>query len=199
MGRAEVKGVAVGDDSVAQTVLKLQSGQGGTVVSTALNMTNGQGIPSAWCYLFREDGTLYEHGQTRSETGVMIIPNVPAGRYRAQVSALGFSVSAQSIFVAAGQTIQLEDVLYQAGALRWALKYGDGNPAVGIRCTLVPVDSASIEEPREGVTNQDGVFISRGLYPGDYTATALPKGRDPVAVNIRIFPSNASDAVTQIP
>ena len=49
----------------------------------------------------------------------------------------------------------------------------------GINCKLTPNDPTSIETVREGKTDRNGLWIVRGLFPGQYTATAtLPDGRE---------------------
>ena len=193
--RGDKTGIAVSNDQNAQATLALSAGQGGTLISSALNMVNGKPVPTAWCYLFKEDGTMFDHSKQRDEMGIVMIEGIPAGTYRVQVSALGFSVSVETVTIQAGQTSRIDDVLYPSGALRWALKTGSGAPVVGASCTLSPSDASSIEEPRQGSSNTDGVFVVRGLMPGPYVATARYNGKT-ISKPVMIYAANATDEVS---
>jgi len=159
-------------------ILKIGEKEGGTLVSVALNYTNGQPVPEAWCYLSTPQGTRFEHGRKRGTDGVMRISNIPAGAYSVQVSSFGFSVHERMVEIKAGETVEIEDVMYEAGALRWTVVDSKGTPQPDISCIIEPVDKNSIEKVREGRTDSNGLWIQRGLYPGEYKATsALPDGR----------------------
>jgi protocatechuate 3,4-dioxygenase beta subunit len=178
--------------------------EGGTVSSLALNMADGKPVPTAWLHLFRTDGTMVEHRGQRRMDGILLAENIPPGRYRAQTSALGFSVDEQTVEVKPGETARVESVLYPAGALRWALKDSRGGIVVGAQCKLEPVDTSSIEETRTGQSNAEGVFVVRGLYPGVYQATvnappSQPGGPDRTATaTIRIHAANVTDSISTI-
>lgn len=199
-GQVLKDGVPVAEELPNVVAVQLEnSTDGGSLVSVALNMGTGLPIPQAWCYVFRPDGTVYEHGAQRDERGVLTIENMPAGKYLTQVSAYGFSVGEQAVEVKAGGAAQIEDVLYPAGSFRWALKDAVGNPAVGIPCRLAPADPGSVEKVREGASDASGMFIARGMMPGAYIATAIRPGKPPVSVTVKIYASNATDEVTQLP
>src|SRR5690606_12042023 len=101
----------------------------------------------------------------------------------------------KTIEIRSGEAQSIDDVLYPAGALRWALRTASGAPAVGVRCTLKPSDPDSIESERSGVTNAEGVFVARGLMQGAYVAEANgPAGSARALINI--YSGNASDEVT---
>jgi hypothetical protein len=181
----------------APVVLRLVPPDGGTLVSVALNMTNSLPVKEAWCYLFSPTG-VFEHGRTRDDTGRMTIPDIPPGNYRVQVSALGMSVAEHNVEIRRGETVRYEDVLYESGALRWAFKDSAGTPVANVRCQLVPADPSSIEKPREGVSGPDGMWIVRGLSPGNYSGSATaPSGR---AINesITIFARTPVDRATLV-
>ena len=153
--------------------LKLEQGNAGSVVSTALNYTSGAPIPEAWCYLTSVDtGGRYDHSAKRGPDGVMTIPDIPVGRYRVEVGSWGFSTGNHDIEVKAGETVRLDDVLYDAGAVRLTVTGAGGAPVVGAQCTITPDDPASIEKPQSGTTDSTGLWVARGLFPGSYTATA---------------------------
>ena len=173
LGVALVENVIVpANGDSAPVILKIGEKEGGTLVSVALNLTNGQPVPEAWCYLSTPQGTRFEHGQKRGTDGVMRIPNIPAGSYLVQVSSFGFSVHERTVEIKAGETIEIEDVMYEAGALRWTVVDSKGMPLADASCILEPVDKNSIEKVREGKTDKNGLWIQRGLYPGEYKVTS---------------------------
>ncbi len=187
VGSAIAEGVNLPADADSPAVrLRLSSEDTGTVVSIALNYTNSQPVPEAWCYLFTASGR-FDHGQTRDAQGSMTIPDVPVGKYRVQVSSWGFSESVKEIEVRKGETTRLEDVLYEAGALRLNLVDANGVALPGVACTLTPDDPDSIEKPRSGSTDQSGLWIARGLFPGSYTATANAPGKKPATTKANII------------
>lgn len=167
--------VTVPNEGDSEPVVLVMGAGGGTIVSTALSMTNGAPIKEAWLILSNEAGR-YDHGQTRGDDGVLKIENVPPGTYHVQVSSFGFQVSERTIEVKEGEETRIDDVLYEAGALRWGLQSKSGQELKNVPCRLVPDDPNSIEQVREGVST-DGMWVVRGLYPGSYTATATtPEG-----------------------
>jgi protocatechuate 3,4-dioxygenase beta subunit len=158
--------------------LRLDSGKGGTLVSVAMNLTNGQPVPEAWCYLTTAEGLRIDHGRKRSEDGVITITNIPVGTYMVQVSSWGFSSHEHIVEIKDGETVNLEDVMYEAGDLHWTVLDSDGNPVSGALCRVEPLDVNSLEKPREGRTDVQGLWIQRGLYPGGYRViTRLEDGR----------------------
>ncbi|PKO16232.1 hypothetical protein CVU37_11455 [candidate division BRC1 bacterium HGW-BRC1-1] len=152
--------------------LKLEKGNAGTVVSSALNYTSGAPIPEAWCYLTSvETGGRYDHSGKRGPDGLMTIPDIPIGRYRVEVGSWGFSMGYHDIEVKAGETVRLDDVLYDAGALRLTVTGAGGAPIPGAPCSIAPDDPQSIEKPQSGKADPNGLWVARGLFPGNYTAT----------------------------
>ena len=103
-----------------------------------------------------------------------------------EVSSWGFSINRHDITIEKGKTTVLDDVLYDAGALVWTIKSKDGGGMDKVPCKLTPSDPASIEKERTGVTNSAGTWTSRGLYPGTYTGTASPPGKNPVVIQVTI-------------
>jgi hypothetical protein len=181
----------------ARVTLKLAAEQTGTVVSVALNYSNSQPVPEAWCYLNAPTGR-FEHGQQRDAQGVVTIQSVPVGSYRVEVSSWGFSEGVHEIEVKAGETVRLEDVLYEAGALRWNLTDLDGVAVPGVDCQLVPDDPNSIEKPRSGKADQGGLWIARGLFPGSYTATANAPGKKTTTAKVSIIAHQPASVVTKM-
>jgi protocatechuate 3,4-dioxygenase beta subunit len=179
MGLVLVENVLVPENAdSAPVLLRLDAGKGGTLVSVALNLTNGQPVPEAWCYLTTSEGVRFDHGKTRGQDGVVTIPNIPAGTYQVQVSSFGFSVHEHVVEIKDGETANLEDVMYEAGALRWTILDVDGNPVPDALCRIEPLEANSIEKPREGRTDVQGLWIQRGLYPGGYRmSVSLADGR----------------------
>jgi 5-hydroxyisourate hydrolase-like protein (transthyretin family) len=197
--RADAEGVNIPADGEGRVTLTLTPGAGGTLVSTAINYESGKPVPTAWCYLFRKDGSLFEHSAQRDELGVMTIPGIEPGDYTMEVSAFGYSISRKPVTIESGQTRSETDVLYPSGALRWALKFSDGSPAAGVPCRLMPSDATSVEQPREGKSNSDGVYSERGLLPGTYTAIANAPGKAELRQQVQIYAANATDAIGAIP
>jgi hypothetical protein len=181
----------------ARVTLKLSAEQTGIVVSVALNYTNGQPVPEAWCYLNAPTGR-FEHGQPRDSQGVVTIQGVPVGLYRMEVSSWGFSEGVHEIEVKSGETVRIEDVLYEAGALRWNLTDPNGVAVAGADCQLVPDDPNSIEKPRSGKTDQGGLWIARGLFPGSYTATANAPGRKTTTARVTVIAHQPVSVITKM-
>jgi len=101
----------------------------------------------------------------------MTIPDIPIGRYRVEVGSWGFSMGYHDIEVKAGETVRLDDVLYDAGALRLTVTGAGGAPIPGAPCSIAPDDPQSIEKPQSGKADPNGLWVARGLFPGNYTAT----------------------------
>jgi len=179
MGLALVENVVVPENADSSPVLfKIDAGKGGTLVSVALNLGNGQPVPEAWCYLTTAEGARFDHGRQRGQDGVITIPNIPAGTYKVQVSSWGFSVHEHNVEIKDGVTVNLEDVMYEAGDLRWTVLDAEGQPVSNAPCRIEPLDANSIEKSREGRTDVQGLWIQRGLYPGGYRVTTrLSDGR----------------------
>ena len=111
------------------------------------------------------------HEAVRNEQGVQEISGIPAGEYEVEVSAYGYSVGTHKVNLRPGNIASIEDVLYEAGAVRWQVNLANGSIASGTRCDPVPDDPTSIEQPREGLTDSSGAWIVRGVQPGDYALT----------------------------
>jgi len=166
------------NDDSAPVLLRLEKGKGGTLVSVALNVKDAKPVPGAWCYLTTAQGVRIDHGKQRGEDGVITIPNIPSGSYLVQVSSYGFSVHEHMVEIKDGETVELEDVMYEAGVLQWTVLDAEGNPVANAPCRIEPTDAGSIEKPREGRTDAQGLWIQRGLYPGAYRVTTqLEDGR----------------------
>lgn len=185
MGSSRIVDVQVPDlgDS-GEVVLRLDAGTG-ILVSTALNVETGEPVRDAWCILTGDKGR-FSHRSGRGNDGVMTIRDIPPGTYHVQVSALGHTVSEQTVEVASGATVEITDVIMPAGALRWTVVDENGAGVGGIRCRLTPDDPQSIEAPREGVTDASGLWLARGLLPGSYTVTVFREEGAPVSVPVQI-------------
>jgi len=159
-------------------LLRMKQEETGTVESVALDYASRKGVPTAWCRLTRIDpsgasaAVVFGHNAQRALDGVMTIRGVPVGTYEAEVSAFGYSFTRHTIRVESGKRTTLEDVLYEAGAVRWTLTDRSGLPLDGVPCRLDPADPASIEDPRQARTNAQGLFVVRGLSPGYYILQA---------------------------
>lgn len=177
VGSSKIAEVDLSETGDSQPVeLRLGSEGTGTLVSTALDYSNGVPLPQAWCLLSTQYGRM-GHGQQRNDQGVMRIENLPAGKYHVQVSASGYSVAEHDVEIRPGETSTLTDVLYLTGAFRWTLVNSSGVGVEGVQCTVVPDDPSSIESVREGMSDAQGLFLARGLFPGNYHATAALPGR----------------------
>ncbi len=176
-GSASVQGVKVPVDGDSdEAILRLGATGGGTLISVALNLTNGEPIKDAWCYISTSEGNFY-HGQKRNDDGVLHIPNILAGTYVIDIGAVEFSSAIHVVKIKPGETVKLEDALYEFGEFSWKLVDKNGTPQSNIPCWLTPNDPDSIENILRGETNQNGLWNRGGLYPGEYTATAtMPDG-----------------------
>jgi hypothetical protein len=181
----EVEVPAQGDSAPVE--LRVGSEETGTLVSTALSYTDGGPIPSAWCLLSTPYGRM-GHAQRRDAKGVMRIANLPVGKYHVQVSANAYSVSEHDVEIRAGETVELTDVLYQTGSFRWTLVDGAGAGVAGAQCSLVAEDPNSIEGPRQGQSDAQGLWTVRGILPGRYRASASRPGKQPLTISVSITP-----------
>ena len=179
LGNAETI-VELGRDELIEDLrLVLGEEPTGTLVSIALRITDGQPVENAWCRVRAEDGRDYTPSgtQRRDADGALTIENLPAGEYSVVVSAWGHSEGHHTVTIEAGQTTYIDDILYEAGSMRWTLVSEDGAPIAGAETRLVPLDPDSIETVRTGHTDDAGQWNQRGLYPGQYRAEAtLPDG-----------------------
>ena len=141
-----------------------------TLRSVAVDYRDGTPLTSAWC-LVRGQGGVLVHQALRDARGVLEVSGIPAGDYELEVSAYGYSVGTHKLHLESGGTASVEDVLYEAGAVRWQVSSANGATVSGAKCYLVPDDPTSIEKPREGFTDSSGCWTARGVHPGDYALT----------------------------
>lgn len=169
----------------APYVVKLSS-KGGTLISTALNMANGQPLRQAWCQFFPAEGGFWKHTQTRDASGVMTIPQIPPGKYKVQVSYFGFSISEHEVEIRDGETAKIDDVLYECGALTFSLQDGGGKAIADAAVRIAPMNSSSIEKERIEKTDDKGALTVRGLMPGRYRVTAEAPGHPVVSGEVGV-------------
>lgn len=147
----------------------------GTIISCASRLVDGAPMTSAWVELFPlgEGGGHAKHSGGRDASGCMTVNFVPAGRYAVEVTGWGYSIARREIEIVAGETVQLDDVLYDAGAVRWTLRRPDGTGIANHPCTIRPADPGSISPTLDVRTNGEGVAIFRGLFPGNHVGTTV--------------------------
>lgn len=168
--------VVAGEGDGPALTLRLKVEGVGTLVSTALKMSDGKPLREAWCRVFR-DGAEVPTTTQRGDDGVIRLAGLAPGAYQVEVSSWGFSIHRHSVEIVADKETVIEDVLYDAGAIRWTLQGPDG-VLEGVECALTPVDPTSIEVPRRERTDNTGLAVYRGLFPGDYRGEAtLADGR----------------------
>lgn len=197
VGTAMKPDVQVNDNGPVQVQLQL-SNEGGTLVSVALSYATGQGIPEAWCYLHGPNGP-FTHSAKRGADGTMTIENIPPGTYTTNVSYWSHSQSEKTIEIKANETVQIEDVLYPAGAIHWTLKKADGSPAGGAVVTVTPINTDPPEEQRSGSATNQGQFVQRGLAAGTYQATAQLDGKPGVTETFTIAAGENVEKTTTAP
>lgn len=192
-GRAQVDGVSVpaGGETGPLTITLANTGNC-TLVSVALNMSTGGPLRNAWCMLWR-NGVEVKHSARRDNAGVMRITGLDPGMYTVQVSAYGFSVSEQQVQLQPGQEARIDDVLYESGSLRVHVWDAGGKAVPGAACMLQPVDPNAIEKPRQGVADQNGLWVARGLQPTQYNASASLPGGKTARGSIIVPPRQAVD------
>lgn len=193
--RAVKSGIKIASDGVLEETLVLKPVTGGTLVSTVVDKQTSAPLPSAWCYLFDANGEMHEAFTIRHGNGIMTITDIPAGKYNVHVSALGYSESRHDVEIADGEKIRIEDALFPAGALRWAVVDSAGNPAVDLACTLERIGAGTGEAPITGKTDDRGVFTVRALRPGKYTVTGTGSEDKIAKSEVTIHAGNATDAV----
>jgi RNA polymerase sigma factor (sigma-70 family) len=173
--------------SSAPARLTLESGANGQLISAVYDAQTGRPIHSAWCILSSASGPC-EHRASREEDGTLHIAALPAGEYEVEIGAYGYSSRVHRVRITTDKPVVLHDSLREAGAFRWTFKTPEGLPEPGIECRLHPRDNLMSDTPRhrQGTTGSDGSWVVRGLYPGDYIATAsLPAGELSEVVTIR--------------
>jgi len=174
LGMDLVENVIVPENAPSRPVtLYLGSDAGGSLVSLALDLDGGKPLPEAWCRLTTAAGTRFHHGQTRDSDGILRIENIPSGGYLVEVSSEGYSVKTHQLEILEGKTVELADVIYRTGDLRLTVRDAGGVPVAGVSCHLEPVSPNSIEEPRSGKTDLNGLWIQRGLFPEQYRIIAV--------------------------
>lgn len=184
IGRKKVS-LAAGEEKTGVTIT-LEGGEKGKLVSVALRLTDGLPIERAWCRVTGvDDPTIRLNAAPRNKQGETSMELAP-GRYKVNVSHWGHSEGNREVTIVAGQTTTIEDVLYEAGSMKWIVVARDGSPLAGLQVSLQPVDSDSIEEPRTGTTNRNGFYETRGLFPGEYIATATTPSGQTLSANFRI-------------
>jgi hypothetical protein len=188
--------VAAGDGKVENLKVVLKK-DGGTLVSVALDIETGRGIPEAWCHLSNAQGR-YPHGATRKSDGTMTIENIPEGTYNVQVSSFGYSAEDKQVEIRKGETTRMESVLYVAGALRWTLSPIQGATLDGVKLRLTPDDPNSLEEPRSGTVDGQGTWVVRGLAPGQFTGTIQREGKPDIKQTINIIRREVSAVRTDL-
>jgi large repetitive protein len=178
LGGTLIENIAVPENGdPVQVVLHLEK-EGGTLISLALNISDGNPLPGAWCNLFTLQGVAFNHSTPRDTEGIMEIPNIPPGTYNAEVSADGFSVHKHTVEIKAGKIAKIEDLLYEAGKLRWVLLDKNDTPLEDVPCRIESMDADSRKLPRDGKTNRNGIWTVKGLRPGLYKVTStLTDGR----------------------
>lgn len=185
VGSDRVEDVVVPEEGDAPPVtLRLKGG--GTLRSVVLNMTTGNPVPTAWCNLYTAGG-LFNHSARRDNKGEMIIRDIPPGQYHVEVSAYNYSVAEHVVEIQEGETVTLEDVLYEAGAVYVTMVDSRMKRLLGIPGRIVPDDPQSIEAPRSGVTDANGELKWRGLFPGRYTVTVEPPGMAPIVRQVNVL------------
>jgi len=170
----------------APVIIKIGEKENGALVSVALNAANGAPVSEAWCYLSSQAGARFEHGQNRGADGVMRIPNIPPATYLVQVSSSGFSVHERFVVIKPGETVEIQDMMYEAGSLRLTVVDSKWMPQADMSCLLEPLDASSMDKVREGKTDRNGVWIQHSLYPGEYKATSTHPDSRQVSQIIRI-------------
>lgn len=171
--------VIIGKGETKTITLRLQTSGTGFLVSETLTMERGNPIPGAWCNISNASGIRLYHGQARNEKGVMKINHLPPGTYHVQVSAEGYSANLHTVDIETSETIEMVDVLYKTGDLRWALMDKTGAPLPNISCRIEPVAQNSIENPREGKTDKNGLWMERSLFPEEYRVLFIqPDGKN---------------------
>ncbi len=187
---------SVKDQETTEANITLKPVEGGTLVSTATDQTSNQPVASAWLHLISENGDILEHTAERNAAGILTLQNIPAGKYRVQISSFGYSVTEHEVEITAGQTRELSDTLYPAGAARWVIRDSEGAPVVAAECRIEMIEGEMNEEPRTGQTDNDGLFAVRGLATGVYQATARTADGRTAEARINISAGNATDAIS---
>jgi len=164
--------ISVEENEVTPFVeIKLEEVDTGTLISYAVRMTDGGPVPLAWVKMKsvnQENPVVKEVRGGRDEEGKVVIENIKTGVYDVEVSDWGYSIHTHQIEIKSGEETVLEDIMFEAGAIRWTLKDVDGLPLVNVKATLESVDPGSPTTHQEVYTNTDGTAIFRGLYQGAY-------------------------------
>lgn len=170
-GYASANVKVVQDVAVGGVDLRLDNGGMGTLISTVLD-EEGQPLTHAVCEL---DGPNGPFGRGHDAAGVAIVP-VPAGTYHVSVGSDGYSIGEHTVEIKAGETVRIDDVLYEAGALCWRLTDRNGAPLTNVKCSLRADAPDSLEKPQNGVPDKNGEWFVSGLIPGTYTLQAIGPG-----------------------
>jgi len=182
-GNSELITVPQFGDS-APTEILLHAARPATLHSVALSFETGQPIREAFLVLYDTAGRLGRTA-TRNDAGVAILEGLAPGTYRVHVSASGYSSDEQEVTLREGETREIVSVLGVRGALRVFAEETSGRPIPRTQVIVRAGGSSVVEDVREGLTDEGGLWLTR----------ALPPGR--VEVEVR-FPSGDSTRYTAI-
>src|SRR5690606_37367533 len=125
LGRA-AESITLTEDEAKEGVERVLKNTGGTLVSTVMRYEDGQPLQEAWANLTRTDGLGLVTAAYRDASGVLMIHYLLTGTYNVEVSYWGYSISNPTVEIREGETAEIDDALYRAGALRWTINLPAG-------------------------------------------------------------------------
>ncbi|MDK2970805.1 MAG: hypothetical protein PWP23_560 [Candidatus Sumerlaeota bacterium] len=196
-------GMLAGVAASAGTAVEVQLtpvAESGRIVSAAYGLPDGAPLRSAWCLVTGLDSSFRVLGTKRGRDGLLTLDGVPPGRYAVEVSAWGYSLSAREVEVVSGGTVEFDDVLHPAGALRLTVEDSTGQPLASIECVLDPVGGQVLEAAaRHGATGAGGIWTVRGLEGGDYQLTVTTPAGEQRRETLTIVAGEITTLTLQLP
>ena len=154
----------------------------------SLEATGGVAGGQAFVSLVSADGRTTQMSQINAKGEFSLA--VPAGKYTvdiappafahiASLQATGADVSANSITLSPGASVQLNARALQADATVSGIALKNGRPFAGAMIVLVPEDSTQGAALfHRDQSDSDGTFLMSPVYPGRYTLLAIENGWD---------------------
>lgn len=176
--------------------ITLRRARGAALRSVALNFETGAPIREAFLVLYDAAGRV-ARSAPRNDAGIAEVTGLAPGTYQMEVSASGYTADVRTIDLREGEVRTIESVLATAGAVRLWAESPEGLALDGVKLRLDPLDPSSLEEPREGTTEFGGLWVARGVAPGDYRLTArFPDGVSAVR-SVRVRARDVTELVVR--
>jgi len=145
---------------------------GGSIEGRVTNSITGEGVGGAQVGFFADDDY---HATVTDPTGSYRLTGLKDGDYRANFLKVGFYSGARDVLfhVSGVAAVTVNVQLEPLGTLHGRVVDEDGKPAAGVEIERDP-GSGFHYQGDDSVTNSNGEFTFRNLYPDSFTLIAKP-------------------------